>query len=74
MAHFALPIGAPLSLVWLIGFSAPSLPTNELKIKHRSQVCVMCASDVVGEFVILVVQVLKIESRWLILLSQSAPL
>ena len=74
MALFLLTIGAALSLLRLIGFGAPRLSKNEVKIKHRSQVCVICASDVVGEFVILVVQVEKIESRWLILLSQSAPL
>ena len=74
MAYFRVTIGAPLSLVWLIGFSAPSVSTNELKINHRCQVCVIGASDSVGDFVILVVQVLKIESQWLILLSRSAPL
>ena len=62
IAHFRVTIGAPLSLVWLIGFSAPAVITNELKINDRSHVCVMCSSEVVGELVILVVQVLKIES------------
>ena len=59
MAHFALPIGAPLSLVWLIAFSALAVITNELKINDRSHVCVVCASEVVGAFVILIVQVIK---------------
>ena len=73
MAHFRVTIGASVSLVWLIAFSALAVTSNELKINDRSHVCVVCASEVVGEFVILVVQVLKIESRWLISVSRSAP-
>ena len=62
MAHVRVTIRAAVSVVWLIGFSAPAVITNELKINDRSHVCVIGASEVVGEFVVLVVQVLKIES------------